>query len=319
MRYFRIEIELVSPILTAIHSGTLFGQVCWAWRALYGESKLEEWLGNWEAAPLLLSSAMPAGYLPRPVLRPMRRDSTSKPSLGEIQGAKALRKTAWIPKPDFLQIRNGLTESGIMFSLQTRSSADAWRVHGPNRLTEIRTAHNTIDRLRGTTPDEGGLYFVDEYWPEVAENRRCFEVYAGSSMDQQQLERLFAHIGEWGFGRDASTGRGRWRARVQPEDKGLFDGTGDRRMSLSHGSLTNNMKDPRYKLHVHYGKVGGGYGTTSNPFKYPLTLLRPGATFRPDSDGGPWGELLRDVHPEKSWIVHHAQHLTVSFTEGVDG
>jgi len=313
MKYFRIELELTSPILTAIHSGTLFGQLCWAWRTLYGESRLVQWLENWDAEPLLLSSAMPSGYLPRPMLRPLRRGG-SRLALKEIDVAKTLRKSGWIPRDVFLRIRRSLTESGVMLALLTNTSEAS-----PNRLTEIRTAHNTIDRLTGTTPDAGGLYFVDESWPQVRDRKNCFDVYVGGSIDLQQLERLFTHIGEWGFGRDASTGRGRWRAHLLPEETGLFDGSGTRRMSLSHGTLTGNMEDPRYKLHVHYGKVGGGYGTTSNPFKYPITLLQPGATFRSNTGAGPWGELLRQVHPEKSWIVHNAQHLTVAFTEGVDG
>ena len=139
-------------------------------------------------------------------------------------------------------------------------------------------------------------------------------------MDGIEVRKLFEFVGQWGFGRDASTGKGRWRCEAAPEMAAWFGDGGERRMSLSHGTLTSNMIEPRYKLAVHYGKVGGGYGMTQNPFKHPITLLRPGATFR-HREGEPrrWGELLQKVHPEKPWIVHQAEHLTVGYSEGRRG
>jgi CRISPR-associated protein Csm4 len=88
-------------------------------------------------------------------------------------------------------------------------------------------------------------------------------------------------------------------------------------MSLSHGVLTGNMKDPRYRAHTHYGKLGGHFATGSfSPFKYPILMMRPGATFAPDG-GGPFGELLDGVHHDKllSALRQHALHLPVYFTE----
>ena len=311
MKYFRIEIELESAILTPLHSGTLYGQLCWAYRTLYGVKALEDWLREQETDPFLLSGAMPRGYLPRPLLAPMTRGG--KLSLGEIDNSKRLRKIGWVKKDDFAAIRRGLSEAALMGCLM------GYEKNSPSDLRVERRAHNTIDRLSGTTPDAGGLYFVDESWPNETSGNGRLDVYAGTSMDGVQVGKLFAFMGGWGFGRDASTGKGRWSCRVVEESGTLFGDDSVRRMSLSHGSLTPNMQEPRYKLHVHYGKVGGGYAITSNPFKYPMTLLRPGATFRPTA-GGPrmWGEMLRNVHPEKNWIVQQAQHLTVGYSEGKD-
>lgn len=312
MHYFRVELELETAILTPIHSGTLFGQLCWSYRTLHGEEALESWLRQQDEAPFLLSGAMPRGFLPRPMLAPMAR--TEPLSLTKLQDAKMLRRRQWTRREDFQAIRKGLSERRLLERLERTEASAA------PALRMARRAHNEINRLTGTTPAAGGLYFVDESWPSAEDGSGFVDVYVGTELDEIAVRKLFEFTGKWGFGRDASTGRGRWSCTVHREGNDLFGDEGGRRMSLSHGSLTENMTDPRYKLHVHFGKVGGGYGITSNPFKYPLTLLRPGATFRPGgAEPGRYGELLRDVHPEKPWIVQDARHLTVGFTEAIDG
>lgn len=308
-RYWRVKLKLESALRTPLHSGTLFGQLCWAFRALRGERELVNWLQAQREEPLLVSDAMPRDYLPRPMLAPMGRGGVL--SLGEVQQSKRLRKLSWIRREDFAALRGSMNEADLMVMLQRRDA------YGPEGLASTRRAHNTIDRLTGTTPEAGGLYFVDENWPTEVGESGCFDVSVGSWLDESFLHQLFSFVGQWGFGRDASTGRGRWSCAIEPEVAEWFGEGGARRMSLSHGSLTANMEAPRYRLHVHFGKVGGGYGMTSNPFKFPLTLLRPGATFRPQEGGGArWGELLREVHPERPWIVQQAEHLTVGFSEG---
>jgi CRISPR-associated protein Csm4 len=101
---------------------------------------------------------------------------------------------------------------------------------------------------------------------------------------------------------------------VEPADPRLIDHDGNRRLSLSHGVLTPNMAAPFYKLHTHYGKLGGLYaGGERSPFKHPLLLTRPGATFSP-TDAGPFGALLADAHPHHPEIRQNAWHLCLPFT-----
>ena len=133
-------------------------------------------------------------------------------------------------------------------------------------------------------------------------------------------------IGEHGYGKDASLGRGCFRVTVAEAGARLFESGGNRLMSLSHGSLTWNMHEPRYRLETHYGKLGGGRAVTGKlvggetvlaPFKYPLSLLKPGATFAPGGED-PFGELLHGVHNLYDDVVHNAWHLTVPYTEVKD-
>jgi CRISPR-associated protein Csm4 len=299
MPEYRIEIRLEGPVATPLHSGTLFGHLCWALRN-DSEATLEAWLSGLEESPFLISDAFPCGWLPAPLLAPARREKPA--GFEHMQKAKKLRKAGWLRVQDFLEIRGALSRR----ALEERMGAGQ-----PTPPTVVRTARNSINRLTGTTPDSGGLFFVDEMWPNADERR---EIWVSASESAEWLEARFREIGTLGYGADASVGRGRFTVRVEPAPADLFHAPGNRCVSLSHGSLTANMGEPRYRLHTHFGKLGSIYASGGDPFKRPLVLLRPGATFRPE-DGGPFGELLHRVHSRRPEVCHNAWHLVAPFTE----
>ncbi len=323
MPAYRIRLRLCGPLATPLHSGTLFGHLCWAKRLREGDTVLAAWLAALPGSPLLLSDALPRDYLPRPLLQPgdhpepAARESRQA-FLHRLQQDKKLRKTAFIPLADFLELRAGLSETCLLARLrqqaEEREQADRARPRRqprPLSLT-VRQAHNTIGRLTGTTPEAGGLYFMNEEWRWNAAAE--LDVYAAGEIASEGLQALFATVGEFGFGRDANLGRGRFSATVEPADPRLFDHDGNRLLSLSHGVLTPNMAVPFYKLHTHYGKLGGLYaGGERSPFKHPLLLTRPGATFSP-ADAGPFGSLLAGMHPDHPEIRQDAWHLCLPFT-----
>lgn len=298
MAFFRVGLELKAPLGTPLHSGTLFGHLCWAYRWLKGESSLMKRLERLDSGhPFLISDGFPEGCVPRPVLAPAKGGAEDK----------RLRRGGWLRLQRFLEIRTRVSHAALN---EVSEDLEAAEQGGP-----VRVAHNTIDRHTGTTPEEGGLYFADEWWPGTAGSR--WDVYVSGEMSREELGELFGFMGEHGYGRDASTGRGRFAADVGPAPEGLFEAVGNRRMSLSHGTLTANMKDPRYRLEVHCGKLGSLFASGGPVFKKPLTLLRPGATFQPDG-GGPFGELIREACPGRPEIWHNAWHLTVAYSEGAE-
>ncbi|MCZ2153000.1 MAG: hypothetical protein LC114_03695 [Bryobacterales bacterium] len=313
MAYWHIELRLKSAFATPFHSGTLFGHLCWAYRDLHSDAALSEWLQGLPDHPFLISDALPAGYVPRPIL---------SPTLNGIDAihAKQIKRRQHVPLKLFLAARGEFSEAKIAEMLMNDPPENAARPH--------RTAHNRIDRITGTTPESGGLYFSDEYWPQSDEDGLSgfgfepandrLDVYVSTELPSQELGALFTHVGENGFGKDAALGRGRFTAVVQAPPKGLFEGGGNRWMTFSHGSLTANMLAARYRLRTHYGKLGPALANHRSPFKYPLTLLEPGSTFFSEGDG-PFGDLIRNTHPDEDLrhIVHNAWHLAVPFTEAL--
>lgn len=312
---YRVRFRLVSPLATALHSGTLFGHLCWAWRYRWGEASLAEWLCSLNSDPFLISDGLPYDSLPRPILR--CKPAFESKSLDQIERYKKLKKRKWISRDQFLRLRYGMSEDRILDYLsreQDKFDRLVWKEKERLGKTQlVCVAHNHINRHTGRTPETGGLFFTMEEW---SSGLACYrDVYVQTSLNASRVKELFELVGKMGYGKDATWGRGVFaNVEVEQDNSGLFDASGKRRMSLSHGSLTANMHSARYKLETHYGRVGGTYSISESPFKYPMLLMQPGATFDAGDDG-PFGELLTEVHPQKPWVRQNAWHLTVSFNE----
>ncbi|RMF80840.1 MAG: hypothetical protein D6739_09880 [Nitrospirae bacterium] len=314
MQRYRLTLTPQAPVATPFHSGTLFGHLCWAYRYRHGEAALLEWLETFRERPLLLSDAMPEGYLPRPVVAPPageRREALAE-RLGRgdlVEGYKRLKqykKRRWISERAWEALRDGYDE-GALYEHWLREEGSA----PPTAAAQVRP-HNRIDRQRATTPESGGLYFVEtRVYPRGA---RLTVYVETDALDETELAGLFGDVGHWGYGRDASSGLGRFRVEVRPYEGSLFDHPGSRRLSLSHGAIDGSTPRARYRLHTHYGRLGGTFAQDdTSPFKRPVLLAEPGATF--DGAGGLAGALLQGVHGERPEIRHHAFHLTLPFTD----
>ena len=302
---YRIRIDLRAALGTPFHSGTLFGHLCWAYLDLRGEDALATWLAEMEnqrRPPFLLSDAFPASFLARPLTRP----KLPGPDLPLEQAAreKRKRKARLVRRDDFLRVRTG-------------ADADAWGEAAvdarPPELASVRHAHNVIDRIRGTTPETAGIWFIDDEW--CKEDGTRFDVYVECDHGSALLHELFDYVGDSGYGRDSTYGRGFFVVEGIEEERELGAFQGNRLISLSHGCLTANMKAPRYRRETHFGKLGIRMNArTGRPWKKPILLMQPGATFAP-ADGGPFGNLLSGVHPDLPEICFNAWHLAIPYRE----
>lgn len=310
MPVYRVELNLKSPVGTGLLSGTVWGHLAWAIRYVEGEAPFKRWLEDQETRPWLLSTRMPVGMLPRPLLKPAMRDVLPL-SLEKMSLDKAVRKQQYISESLFLRLRAAMSDAKLNSALQE----EAIKSRDTKGLArEVVRAHNTIDRLTGTTPQTGGLFF--EQVAILHGETRCQLFLSTAEPCLEKLQILFAFVGENGFGCNASTGNGHFVATIR-EETVLFASTGNRAMSLSHGVLSRNMTDACFKQHVHFGKLGGDYAKGRySPFKYPILMARPGATFTP-SGNGPFGALLRGIHHDEdlSELRHHALHLPLRFSE----
>jgi len=307
MADLRLRIRLAGPLATPLYSPTLFGHFCWTLRLLRGEERFTLWLNGLEQQPTIFSDAMPADHVPVPLLVPRPFTATNgKASTEEAQREKKLSRRAWLRREDFLALQNNLNNGALRERLAASSDVG-------NSLVEYRTPHNQINRLTGTTPKSGGLFFVDEYWPpDVGLD---YDIYIRSDFDPGELRTIIETIGHHGFGRDATTGRGRFAVLELTEEPNLAQHRGNRWVSWSRGCQGTGMESPRYRLYTHYGKLGGVWAAGSSPFKYPITLWKPGATFAADQKAAPFGQLLRGIHPARPEVVHNAWHFAIPYTE----
>ncbi len=290
VRSYRLTFTLRSASGSAWHADTIFGHLCWlmVWR--HGPEKLQAWLERYQAGdpPLLLSDGFPGELLPRPLLLPPIEACTLTKQKGvrNAEDRKRLKKIEWLSRGEFDRVRTGET-----FQL---------RGEGQEQVAGQRVNFkNQINRLTGTTGAEGQLYpFVEYLWPTVT-------VYLRVADDEVKMVRqLFEDMAATGFGKRKSVGYGEIIGVEWQEFEGFESIAGANAfVSLSH--FVPARDDPtqgQWKINVKYGKLGGEWAASSNPFKRPLMMLAAGSWFRTAEPDRLWyGRMVKGIssgHPE---------------------
>lgn len=308
MTHLRVLVRPRAMFGTPLVSGTFWGHLAWAMRHLRGEVALAGWLEDQARAPWLISSAMPEGFLPRPVLVP---SGVQHEGVAAHESAKRVRRLRWVPEHAFAALRNAMSARALDEAL------DRWvGLQGKTddaHAISVRTTHNSIDRRISSTPERGGLY-VSEAWLPAKPGARV-QLFAATPEGRRGVfEELVGFVAEHGYGRDASTGNGVFDFEISQADE-LFSAKGNRAMSLAHGTIGATMKEPRYRLHTHYGRLGSYFAQSADtPFKRPILMAAPGATFGGDREDR-FGAFLGGAYPGDARVVHHALHLPLWFSE----
>lgn len=300
MRLVRLTLRLTAPLGTPIVGPTLFGQLCWLKREAEGEAALVRWLADREGL-WRISDGFPFDTLPKPLVKP-------RPLPAEkVIAAKAIKKRPLVTRSRWLADRSRWDENAL--DPEVDLGLDGARPH--------RIAHNVIDRRRGGTLEEGGLFFAEEDWRfSMGRDGAEIDVYVEAPEEVSTVEAAFSELGAIGYGRDASTGRGRWELVSATNDRELADHPGGRRMTLSRGVLSpETMADALWRVVPHFGRAGAQVTASgASPFKRPVLLIRPGSTFRPRT-AGPFGRWIEGIHPDRPEIALNGFHLAIPFDE----
>ena len=316
-RQYTVGLKLVSSVGSELQSDTIFGQFCWALRFLEGEDTLKDFLAVYEkekAPPLLISNGIPKNYVAKPILPPVSQGQLAiilgtSNRLEASSKIKTIKRMSIMPKALFKELQGKVISPENLFEMMYRSYDTVVAEQDGRRSLVIQ--HNTIDRARGGVR-EGGLFASDEvfFHPEAGH----FEIYLKTNyFSRDELSRIFVYMGNEGFGRDASTGKGHFRSEIEdgidlpePKQPNAF-------MTLSSYVPTEDDPVRGYYGVIHkYGKLGGLYAKGGvevfrNPFKVPLVMFSAGSTFFDADYGGDkvYGGLLGHVHANKD-IRHYA-------------
>ena len=109
-----------------------------------------------------------------------------------------------------------------------------------------------------------------------------FIAFEDDAIDIKKIEQAFIKIGDWGYGRDASAGLGR------------FDVTGMQELSFTQGKNRscytlapcvpdkNVFSESYFTPFIRFGKHGASLLHTGKPFKNPIVMANEGAIFFTD-------------------------------------
>ena len=288
MKLFIFTIEPQSGFGTALKGDTLFGHYCW--QACYDSSLLadsiENVLGYYDRRPFaVFSSAVPRltsesllFAIKRPDLPPHMLMPTPSKRLEGILAAKDNKKKKWLPVARDLCVdcksKRFLTDAELM---EAAWSSGASLAKSP--FIDTVRAHNTINRFTGTTgpapfaPYETGCLF---YAPGF---RLAVLVALDPDITNVELiDKGLQRIGQTGYGRDASTGCGRFKVN-NVEELAMPDWNRTRALYTMGPSVVPRGFFKRFycKPFVRFGRHGDRLANSSNPFKNPVIMADEGA------------------------------------------
>ena len=261
MDYAKITLKPTSPFITELQSDTIFGHFAWGVRFLYGEERLKELLEDFEKNPFIIfSDGFLKGFLAKPLLKYIPKDE-------EIKNAKKVKKSALIDKNFLFENIENLNGEKIFNFLKNYKM-------NVNAQTSI-TQKNSVNRLSNLV--EEGLYSIKE---KFIENE--FEIYfAYQNISQKEIEEVFSFIAKRGYGKDKSTGKGRFEFNINWnfKEKEFFKyKKGYQYLNLSTMFISDNMHLRAGKTITKFPKAGGFYAG-SEPFKNPCVMYLPGSIF----------------------------------------
>jgi len=323
---YKITWMPLSSLSTPLQSDTIFGHLCWAVKYLWEETSLEKLLSDLkENNRLILSSAFPAGTLPKPslpvkheIINQIRKKLLSElnknpiDDLGIAHVLKKARKKPYIS-------HSVLKEAGYVYDLpavlygQTKKEALDYidrkmrekgrgllTVKDPKQEERCIEFHNMIDRQSGTTSGSGEFFAS----PTTFFKDHCFESWLDTDIyTLEQLQELFQFIQLHGFGKDKNTGKGRFEIKVEPF---TWPNCNHYNAYLCLSNMVPAHSDnvlSSYNGKAKFAKIGGDYATSETPFKYPLLMFEPGAVFfAGENKTPPLGCLLDNIHNNKDIV-----------------
>lgn len=274
MNILKLTLRPLTQFGTPLAGDTLFGHLCWALRERDGLSRLNELLGGYtDGRPfLVVSDAFPAGFLPRPTVPEAMLGQDIDPA-----ARKVARRRRWLPAHlANLRLDEWITKA------KRRDVADS----------DVVT-QNTINRITGTT---GLGQFAPRQVERVAftsgTKLDVYAVFDEAVLDLDTVRQLFEDVGAVGYGRDASTGVGKFAVEAIDEHRWPLQ-SARHWLTLAPCAPDNGVLDAAlccYHPLTRFGRHGNFAVRLGEPFKRPLLLMKTGA-------------LLTARH-EGSWVVH---------------
>ncbi|MBL8425628.1 MAG: hypothetical protein JNK06_19385 [Candidatus Accumulibacter phosphatis] len=267
----RATLALHTPLGTPLAGDTLFGQLCWALREAAGEAELTRRLeGYTQGQPWLIASdGFPAGYLPRPTLPQHFAAPADDPTQ-----RKAARKRRWIP----------VQNTGATLATLLASAVDDGVAYGSAPRHAVQ-AHNTLDRLTGTT-GEGVFapYSVAQTFHAAGQHIDVYLVLDTDRIGTDAAAGLLAALGSAGFGRDAGVGLGKFTlVSLEPA---AFAGPAGANACWTlapcapQGQGFAGAKS-YWRVLTRFGRHGNALALAGQPFKTPVLLAASGAVLTP--------------------------------------
>ncbi|TAN45547.1 MAG: hypothetical protein EPN22_02260 [Nitrospirae bacterium] len=295
MKTYSLTIKPLSGFGTPLKGDTLFGHICWQAaydEALFGKS-IDALLSDYALNPfMVVSSAYPKFgdlyALRRPHLPFHMLFAEAGQTLNEkMRNRKELKKKEWIlvsAEQRFETTRSAAYKDSQELLNMAAGHKKQRQNSRKTILADFAQPHNTINRMTGTTgEDRFAPFSVDQtvFTPDLE-----LVVFVGLREDIKikDAEKALRQIGETGFGKDASTGLGRFAVggceEIDLNSLGSSNPTGCYTLAPCLP-----QKDKFYNTYfspfTRFGRHGDVMAKSGKPFKNPVIMADEGSVFMP--------------------------------------
>jgi CRISPR-associated protein Csm4 len=263
MTTLKFTLEPLAPFATPLVGDTLFGHLCWAIREASGDRELGELLeGYLVGRPfLVVSDGFPAGLLPRPTAPDLVLGIKTEP-----RHRKRARTYCWLPT-------DGAGEPLARWME---------RLTDPKSMELVVLTQNTINRYTGTTgTDQFAPRQVDRIFFPLGVRLDVYAVIDEARFSAEALQCFLENVGLHGYGRDATTGLGKFAIASVSEQVWPDQGRRNRHWltlaPCAPDAKTLSADGCYYLSLTRFGRHGNLAATLAAPFKRPLMMMASGA------------------------------------------
>jgi len=299
MKVYKVTINPLSNFGTSIKGDTLFGQICW--KIFYKKDllnkDLSELLKDYITNPFIIVSSACIEtedmlFLKRPSM-PFDAlfDLRSKEIKDIIRERKELKKKEWIgvekkSKIILFKFQSYLNNEElfekIIKDIPTHEKRAFMKKGIKTVIKEFIQPHNTINRITGTTgEDQFAPFSIKQlvYLPGIS---LCIFIGVREDINIDGVVEALRLIGQTGFGKDASTGLGRFEVKKYEEFdlKAIGSDEPNACYTLSPCVPEKDLFSKAFFTpFTRFGRHGDILAKKGKPFKNPVIMADEGAVF----------------------------------------
>ncbi|MBI4378137.1 MAG: hypothetical protein HY578_03455 [Nitrospinae bacterium] len=308
MKAYEITIKPVSGFGTTLKGDTLFGHFCW--QIAYDEKllgkTLDMLLSNYQTKPFMIfSSAYPKFYVGNKYHYALKTPDLPVDNIfilpldkkEKIEKRKEYKARRWMiieegrkfssfKKLKFLNDKEMLEKANANITEETRKQLK--RSGSNSFIYPFSQFHNKINRFTNTTGEEGFAPFSVEQEVFYPETELAFFVGIDEAVvNIEQVRKGLEQIGTSGFGKDASTGLGRFELGEDAEVDLSKMGSNSPNACYTLSPCVpekDTFSEMYFTPFTRFGRHGDIFAKSSNPFKNPVIMADEGAILKPKNN-----------------------------------